>query len=251
MYETYSALRRPARSRQHLWRYYSEDRLVDLLNSSELFFTHLPSFTDRLEGVLTNKSHARLLRWYVAHGSAPATAVKEVVEYEKLRDHFYANCWHMSDHESYLMWKAYADRGYAIRTTFERTQAAFDSFPGVISGGTVDYVDFSRDDVELGNAFTLAVTKDLPYRDEREFRLIFWKPEPRNEGHPILHNGTRVPVDLSFLVERVYVSPFLTQPSALAQRVLRQREIEWTSSSISVHQGALIRHAQSGSETTA
>jgi len=232
MYETYAELRRPDRSLQYLWRYFPEDNLLDLLQSSELFFTHLPAFTDRLEGILTERSRTRLFRWFIAHGSTPTIAAREVTEYEKMREHFYANCWHISDHESYLMWKAYADRGYAVRTTFERVQASFDGFSGVIDGGVMDYVDFSRDDVALGNTFTLAMTKDLPYRDEREFRLLFWKPEPRNEQHVALSNGARIPVDLKLLIDEIYVSPFMGEPSAPVQEALRAKDIAWQSSSI-------------------
>lgn len=232
MYETLSVLRRPKNSLQVMWRYFPENRLLDLLKTSELFFTHLPFFNDRLEGLLTSKSRERLLRWYMAHGSAPLVAENEVKEYETLRSYFHASCWHMSDHESYLMWKAYADRGYAIRTTFERIQASFDGFAGVITGGEVDYVNFSRDDVELGNAFTLVTSKDLPYRDEREFRLFFWPPEPRNSAHPLQPNGARIPVDLRLLVETIYVSPLIGVASAAVRQAASARGIHIVSSSI-------------------
>ncbi len=232
MYETLSILRRPSNSLQAMWRYYLENRLLDLLNTSELFFTHLPAFNDRLEGLLTQRSRERLYRWYVAHGSTTKTAADEVAEYETLRRYYHASCWHMSDHESYLMWKAYADRGYAIRTTFERVQASFEGFPGVITGGQVDYVDFSRDDTELGNAFTLVTTKDLPYRDEREFRLFFWQPEPRNAGHAVELDGVRVPVDLRMLVSRLYVSPLVNGPSPAVRDAAASRGLDFASSSI-------------------
>jgi len=234
MYETYAALQRPSNSRQYLWRYYPFERLRDLIQSAELFFTHVPAFTDKLEGALTTKSRERLFRWFIMHGSTPATASKEVVQYEQLREGFYASCWHMSNHESYLMWRAYADRGFAVRTTFERVQASFEPFPGVISGGVVNYVNFERDDTELGNAFTHVTTKDLPYRDEREFRLFFWKPDPRNGSHEPLKKGVRIPVDLRFLVERVFISPFVGQPPPEVRDLLLHSGIEWTSSSISV-----------------
>lgn len=112
------------------------------------------------------------------------------------------------------MWKAYADRGYAVSTTFERIQSAFEGFPGVITGGEVTYVDFARDGTELGNTFTLATTKDMPYRDEKEFRLFFWKPEPRNEQIPLLSNGVRIPVDVRRLIAKIYVSPLVGTMSA-------------------------------------
>jgi hypothetical protein len=215
-----------------MWRYYPEDRLLDLLRTSEMFFTNLPAFSDRLEGLLTARSRQRLLHWFLSHGSDLAGAHEEVQHYEKARSSYHASCWHMNDHESYLMWKAYADRGYAISTTFERVQTSFERFPGVITGGEVDYVDFSRDDPELGNTFTLAITKDMPYRDEREFRLLFWQPEPRNAGHPLLPKGVRVSVDLRLLVGQIYVSPLIGSASPEVSEAVGRLGVELISSGI-------------------
>jgi hypothetical protein len=64
---------------------------------------------------------------------------------DKDAEKFFVNCWHMNDAESYLMWKAYADRGYAIQTTFERVQASFEGFNGEIDGRCVEYMDYSRE----------------------------------------------------------------------------------------------------------
>lgn len=234
MYETDNLLKQPKKPDQYLWKYYAENRLLELLHSSELFFTHVPTFADGFEGLLPAKTRASFIRWCIANGSAPAKAAQEATDYEKMRDDFYASCWHVNDHESYLMWKVYANdsRGYAVRTTFERIQAAFDGFPGIIRGGSVEYVDFTEDDVGAGYAFDLVTTKDLPYRDESEFRLFFWNKESPNNTHPTFEDGVKVPVDLSFLVECLYVSPIIGQPSDLVQQALRQHNIKWTSSSI-------------------
>ena len=35
----------------------------------------------------------------------------------------------MRKHESYFMWKAYADKGVDIQTSFERTQSSFKGTP--------------------------------------------------------------------------------------------------------------------------
>ena len=113
----------------------------------------------------------------------------------------------MNSTESYLMWKVYADRGFAVRTTFERVQASFEPFAGAITGGVVNYIDFERDITPLGNVFNHIVTKDLPYQDEREFRLLFWRPDPRNQAIERDEKGVRVRVDLRMLIESIYVNP--------------------------------------------
>jgi len=227
MYQQSSTLRRPKNSRQPLWRYLSAERLSDLLKSREVFFTHLPHLEDENEGVLTQRSRERLAIWFEQHNkSSRVAAFAEVESYQEHRKDFYVNCWHMNDHESYLMWKAYAGLGFAIQTTFERVQASFDSSPAAINGGVVEYVDFSRDLTPLGNVFHHVATKDMPYRDEREFRLVFWNPDPCNVDLPRSPNGVRVQVDPCMLIQRVVRNPYFASPSAELEALLEANGIE-------------------------
>ncbi len=221
MFEPSSTLLRPTRSRQPFWRYLSAHRLEDLLASGELFFSHLPILEDAFEGALTARSRERLADWYQAQDrSTRAKAYEQVAEYESAQRFFFVNCWHMNEHESYLMWRAYAHRGFAIETNFERMQAALDASSAWVTGGVVEYVDFSRDLTPLGNVFTHVATKDLPYRDEREFRLVYWEVDPRNASHSKEKNGVRIKVDLKMLIHRIVRSPFPEPISPDLQRLL-------------------------------
>ena len=49
--------------------------------------------------------------------------------------------------------------------------------------------------------------KDYPYKDEREFRLLLWKIDPRNADLPTLEKGIRQSVNVRMLIERVFVNP--------------------------------------------
>src|SRR5262245_34448629 len=107
MYSMYKKLVNPKNSRQLLWRYLSHERLCDLLRSEELFFSHLPRFSDGLEGRLTARTRQHLYDfWHLQQGLEPAMSWRQVEEYEKLQEQFYVSCWHMNQAESYLMWKA-------------------------------------------------------------------------------------------------------------------------------------------------
>lgn len=221
MFEPSSTLVRPSRSRQPLWRYLSAQRLEELLSTGELFFAHLPVLEDAFEGALTHRSRERLADWYQAQDkSSRAKAYEQVTEYESAQRFFFVNCWHMNEHESYLMWRAYAHRGFAIETNFERLQASLDASTACVTGGVVEYVNFARDLTPLGNVFNHVATKDLPYRDEREFRLVFWEADPRNAGHPQQPNGVRVKVDLKMLIGRIVRSPFPEPVSSELERLL-------------------------------
>lgn len=239
MYAASKNLRHPSHSLQPLWRYFTYERLLDLLESEELFFTHLPVFSDALEGLLTERSRDRLFHWFYERNNDPATAHREVELYEKHQEAFYASCWHMNNAESYLMWKAYGNRGFAVRTTVERAQAAFEPFNGNVTGGVVQYVDFERGETPLGNVFNHVITKDLPYTDEREFRFLLWQYEPANANIAYGTKGVRVQVNLRMLIERVVVSPLLKEAPSELLALLELKQIQCSvGSSRVVHRGA-------------
>jgi len=162
MYRRVSA---PEPSFQSVWRYFKHERFVDLLASGELFVVHLPKLFDAFEGALTERARTRLFEFLADLHHDSHLAAESVTEYETHRADFFVNCWHMSDAESYLMWQAYGDRGFAIQTNLARLHAAFDPFPGLIEGRPITYVDFSREVLAIGNVFTAVTTKDVPYRD--------------------------------------------------------------------------------------
>jgi hypothetical protein len=235
MFETSSTLAKPSLSRQPLWRYLSAARLEDLLSTGELYFAHLPALEDAFEGALTARSRERLADWYQAHdGGTRTQAYAQVAEYESAQRFFFVNCWHMNEQESYLMWRAYAHRGFAIETNFERLQAALDASTAWVTGGVIDYIDFARDVTPLGNIFEHVATKDLPYKDEREFRLVYWDVDPKNAGYPKEANGLRIKVDLKMLIRRIVRSPFPEPISPTLQVLLDAYGPQLSSSSVPV-----------------
>lgn len=129
---------------------------------------------------MTARSWDRLRQWFVQHGSAPHVAEKDLSIYEGHSNAFFASCWHIREHESFLMWKAYADKGVAIQNSFERTQASFERTPLAVTGGVVSYVDFVRDQTGLAQRFTHVTTKDLPYESQCGCRPWLWVHERAN-----------------------------------------------------------------------
>jgi hypothetical protein len=234
MYEASSTLNRPERSPQPLWRYMSSNRLKELLATEEIFFAHLPILEDLKEGSLTARSKEHLTDWFQHHNkSTRLIAMREVEKYQENRSNFYINCWHMNDHESYLMWKAYAGRGFAIQTTFERLQASLDAAEAPITGGVVSYVDFSRDFTPVGNVFNHVGTKDMPYRDEREFRLVFWDLDPRNASYPKLSKGVRIKVNVKMLVRSIVRSPYNEPLDRELEQLMEEKGIDLRTSLVS------------------
>jgi hypothetical protein len=184
------------------------DRLQELLNLETMYFRRVSQFDDKHEGKLTARSRDRLRHWFAQQGSSAAIAENDLLMYENHSNAFFANCWHMREHESYLMWKAYADKGVAIQTNFERIQACFEKTNLCINGGIVKYVDFEREQTDLGQVFTHVTTKDLPYEDEREFRLLLWEHDLSNTTLSSAGSGVHVKIDVRMLIERVVRNPF-------------------------------------------
>lgn len=235
MFQPSSTLRRPANSRQPLWRYLSAERLLDLLETEELFFAHLPILEDQHEGALTRRSFDHMVTWFQLHNRfSREQAHEEATKYQSQRDEFCVNCWHMNSHESYLMWKAYASRGYAIRTSFERLQACLDASGAVVTGGEVDYVDFARDLTPAGNVFNHVATKDLPYTDEREFRLVHWAVDPLNANHQRGEKGIRIRVDVPMLIVSVVPSPYHEPKDYRIEKLLQKHNVDLESSVVKV-----------------
>jgi hypothetical protein len=207
VYRENSTLTRPSHSLQPLWRYLKVERLTDLISTESLYFRRLSLMGDKWEGLLTAKTSAVLLRHFygIYHDASIANA--QIEDYEKHREEFYVNCWHMNNAESYLMWKVYADRGCAIETTFERIRIAFDGFMGEIEGSVIDYIDYKREKMPVGNIYQSVVRKDLPYKDEREFRLLFWQHSLANQKIEVGLEGIKIGVNLNKLIARIWLNP--------------------------------------------
>jgi hypothetical protein len=226
MYRENSKLKRPTNSLQPLWRYLKHERLVDLLSSSSLYFRRLSLMDDQWEGLLTRKTNESLFKHFYATYQDRDIARAQIEEYEKHREEFHINCWHMNERESYLMWKVYSGRGCAVETTFERMQIAFDEFSGEVEGGVVEYLDYRRSEMPIGNIYNSVVRKDLPYRDEKEFRLLFWQHSLANQPIHVGSDGIKIKVDLNKLIAKIWLSPQHNSSTSEIERLIEEKKLE-------------------------
>jgi len=131
------------------------------------------------------------------------------------------HCWYHSESESEAMWKLYSDsgKGIAIKTSVGSLVSALNSSkPEVpLRIGRVKYLDFLCEKLTPKECVTDGVTTPLlkrnEYAHENEIRL-FSVPIDLNatnwrEYEP---TPTLVDVDLSILIESVYISPYVTEP---------------------------------------
>ena len=135
-------------------------------------------------------------------------------ENDPRKDSVLVNCWSISPHESYALWKIYLRgevKGVAVRTTVGALKKAITSEVDDNSEnfyiGRVQYSNHLKPD-KL-NRLSVVTTKKHFYDFEKELRVfILGSEESGAAATDAGISGRTVKIGLQELVHRVYVSPF-------------------------------------------
>lgn len=218
---------------QKIWRYMDFSKYVDLLTTSELYFTR----ADKLEDPYDCSAMQFLGDIYKQLPSPPPEAkewTRKVNTFERL--FMYLNCWHMNDVESAALWKLYSENKYetvAIQTTFGRLDSETKhKWPrdGIViskvkydpenAGKPIDGIPGARSFSGVSFGWDCIIYKRPSFEHEQELRaIIFQRVDKLTEG--ILRDEAhlekltkerrpciRIKINPSELIEKVYVSPF-------------------------------------------
>ena len=213
-----------------LWRYMSFAKFCSLLERRELFFSLVGDMEDKYEGFICPpppRDQGDRLRQAESIG-------RDVLH--KIARSALINCWTKSDHESALMWEAYAGaEGVAVRTTFRDLQESIRSDTELpVTFGQVEYVHYFQREVPRFGWAPL-FHKRMEYRGEEEVRALLpgppWAvnvtdpkgPDIRLDPDVMEQRGRYVPVDLDILVKEVVVSPHAAPWFAKVVKSLVQR----------------------------
>ena len=190
-------------------------KFCSLMERKELFFSLVGDMEDRYEGFILPP----IPREHGDHLQQAESLGHEVLR--KLTRTALISCWTESDHESSLMWEAYAgSEGIAIRTTFQHLQESIRSVAELpVTFGQVEYVDYRRKEVPRFGWAPL-FHKRMEYRGEGEVRAVL--PGPPLKGWDVSldpdvaeQRGRYVPVNLEILVKEIvlppHVAPWLAQ----------------------------------------
>lgn len=210
-----------------LWRYLGLPKFLDLLHRRSLWLSRADLLGDPFEGRYSDAAVRAAKQVWLndeldpdqlfvhpdGRGYSP-TALRRMGE--GLSRLMYVNCWHSSDVESAALWSQYAHgQGIALVSSMQNiTCAVADSRHFYV--GTVQYIDFDKQDWELGSGMTNLLRKRLSFQHEREVRLLYLNP-PLTDDLLEQPPGIHVPVDPNQLVDRVVVAP--TAPSWYAEVV--------------------------------
>lgn len=226
-----------------IWRYMDFTKLVSLLEKNALFFARGDKFNDAFEGKLAklNVDHLKnLLEGVAKGGSAPASSASSpgkaalrdlivkvgadktletllpLVDTQRLR--VAINCWHLSGVESEAMWKLYlrSNEGIAIQSSILRLQEALAGHRDPVYLSRVQYIDFSKTKMTLGNHLYPFLYKRQSFEHEKEVRAIITTlpigADGKTQHHEVDHpsyagGGVSVPVDLATLIETIHIAP--------------------------------------------
>lgn len=199
-----------------LWRYMSFAKFCSLLERKALFFALAGDMEDKYEGFICPPT-PRDFEDPLQQAERNARKWLHLIARSSL-----VSCWTESEHESSLMWKAYAgSEGVAIRTSFQRLRESIKLVAELpVAFGRVEYADYSRQEVSRFG-FAPLFHKRMEYRGEDEMRAVLpgppfkeWLEKPHPEALDIPldtdvaeQRGRYVPVNLEILVAAIVLPP--------------------------------------------
>ena len=189
-----------------VWRYMGVDKFFDLIRNEHIVFNRADNFSDKNE----------LLFHWVEQKRQSITGPEEDSEFllrcNQLKESTFVSSWSAQRTESFGLWKVYLggnNPGVAIKTNYKNLMNSIHSLDYKIFSGKVKYYEPTRekssDYIEHLDDDQLIGTKYAGYSYEQEVRLFF-RPERLNSR---TQKVIAVPVDLSSLVQEIYLSPWV------------------------------------------
>lgn len=189
--------RQPTNMAMSVWRYLDLPQLIHLLSTSSLYLPRADLLNDNQEGVLlkTTKSrhHADLAKDYIHL-------------HEHIRKSMFISSWHISEEESYAMWRLYSITpfGLAIRTAYKNLANCYTDKDVYI--GCVNYINYLTEDISNNNYHYYFMNKRKCFDYEQEVRLIKYVPSTikSRKNYPL---GIQIPINLKKVIQYIYISP--------------------------------------------
>lgn len=184
-----------------IWRYMDFAKFVMMLDSSELFLAKSTSFDDPFEGTQPQNNLDTFAESNPGIPTDKLMLIRNALF--QMRPSVFISCWHANMYESEAMWKLYSSSGdaVAIKSSFDKLE---ELTPPSYYVGQVQYIDYETERLikNPNVADDIRITymhKRKAFEHEKEIRVVaMGSPE---------HSGINCPIDLSKLIQEVYVSP--------------------------------------------
>jgi hypothetical protein len=207
----HAAFAAPADLDVKIWRYMDFTQFVNMLEEKGLLFIRTDLLDDKFEGTMSRPLHDSL------DAKSPWVTQAQAGVLQLNKGWSFVNCWHMNEFESPAMWKIYSTSkdSVCVQTTFARLR---DVLPEDIYLGVVNYISYDMDMIPDGNGLWPLTHKRRSFEHERELRALWsdiknmdCKGPPSDaypdDYHPAHDEHVWKHVDLSVLIEKVFVSP--------------------------------------------
>jgi hypothetical protein len=213
----HASFRLPTNKDIPIWRYMDLGKYLAILDRRSLYFARATLLGDPFEGsptkaMVVQREYIRANKTtdpkLVAYKDVPDVALNWGNIFQSLVESYLISCWHMNEHESAAMWKLYSTSNEAvcIRSTYRRLRQCL---PQCVMIGEVNYINYETQGFPADNGLNYITHKRLSFSHERELRAILWEMAGDAQSYKpqIEPGGLAIEVDLSTLIERVYVSP--------------------------------------------
>lgn len=212
----------PADRTSAIWRFVQLWKLVDLVQTGELYLRRADTLGDEQEG-LPPVEYERVLnlsRFDINDIQARDHAIGSLAQD---RQHFYVSCWHLDVGETATMWRRYGKDGVAIVSRYDVLRHVIDPLPDKVMVGLIRY---GTAHLTGWNVIRFMTTKRQEFAFEREVRAMVWVTDTtdsmnrhfditnRPHDRPIYDPPQSLPewirrkVDVTALIREVVISPF-------------------------------------------
>jgi hypothetical protein len=214
----------PKNPKAAIWRYMDLAKFVRLLQTRRLYFARSDLLGDKFEGSNTLAAHhwadrlsqpdqeVELGKLWPNMSATQARGVLQQLRLMRIgmRTQVFVSCWHLSDVESAAMWSLYGgnNASVAIRVPYASLARAL---PSGVMMGTVKYLSWDRELFNQGNLLAPFIHKRSSFKHENEVRAIieldYYREKTGIEGLDATKPGVEVAIDLSAILNGVFVSP--------------------------------------------
>jgi hypothetical protein len=177
-----------------IWRYMTFDKFESLIKEG-LYFRRLDLLEDSFEGSFSygNQKIRENIMLPASHFNALKTFSRE------MRKRIYVSCWHISEFDSYAMWKIYSGREgerVSIKTTAKKLKANLKQV--IIS--QIEYIDYRKERIPENNLFNIFCYKRNHFDFEKELRVWFIEQEKKT-------TGIKRKITSGDMIEQIYIAP--------------------------------------------
>jgi hypothetical protein len=174
-------------------------KFLDLLMSQKLFMSRSDKFEDQYEGTFSEPTFEEIRKLSIDNPDF-------LNYYKSHREKVAISSWHINEYESFAMWQIFTQNseGLAIQSTIGRLQNALQpetNFDQHI--GEVNYIDYKKEYIPFDDMFFPFLFKRKSFQYEREVRII----TDTGENKITLNEGLKINVDISQLIEKIYIHP--------------------------------------------